>query len=75
MDCHQYSNRCAIPPPKLARKHTLNRKIHEMVELSWKSDITNKSSKKYINADVLKVGASHHVWSNVRNNVHDSRRA
>ena len=45
-----------------------------MVELSWKSDITNKSSTKFINADVLKVGASHHVWSTVRNNVHDSRR-
>ena len=61
-------------PPKLAWRNTLNRKIHEMVELSWKSDITNKSSTKYINADVLKVGASHHVWSTVRNNVHDSRR-
>ena len=48
-------------PPKLAWKNTLNRKIHEMVELSWKSDITNKSSTKYMNADVLKVGASHHV--------------
>ena len=48
-------------PPKLAWKNTLNRKIHEMVELSWKSDITNKSSTKYINADVFKVGASHYV--------------
>ena len=46
-----------------------------MVELSWKSNIANKSSTKYINADVFKVGASHHVWSTVRNNVHDSRRA
>ena len=62
-------------PPKLAWKNTLNRKIHEMVELSWKTEITNKSSTKYINVDVFKVGASHHVWSTVRNNVHDSRRA
>ena len=45
-----------------------------MVELFWKSDITNKSFTKYINVDVLKVGASHHAWSTVRNNVHDSRR-
>ena len=62
-------------PPKLVWKNALNRKIHEMVELYWKSDITNKSFTKYINADVLKVGALHHAWSTVRNNVHDSKRA
>ena len=44
--------------PKLEWKNTLNRKIHEMVEQSWKSDITTKSSTKYLNADVLKVGTT-----------------
>ena len=29
----------------------------------------------YLNADVLKVGIPHHIWSTVRNNVHDSIRA
>ena len=61
--------------PKLEWKNTLNRKIHEMVEQSWKSDIATKSSTKYLNADVLKVGIPHHIWSTVRNNVHDSIRA
>ena len=37
--------------------------------------ITNKSSTKYINAGVLKIGTCHNVWSTVRNNVYDSRRA
>ena len=30
---------------------------------------------KYINPESLKVGRAHHVWSSVRNSVHDSRRA
>ena len=43
----------------------------------WQLDIKNKSSTKYINADILKVGISHDVCipSTVRNNGHDSRTA
>ena len=46
-----------------------------MVKASWKSDIECKSSTKYLNANVLNVGSSHHIWSTVRDNIHDSRRA
>ena len=63
------------PPAKEAWKCTLNHKIHDMVNASWKSDIDSKSSTKYLNENVLNVGSSHHIWSTVRDNVHDSRRA
>ena len=42
---------------------------------TWKQDIEEKSSLKYVNTDLLKVGKSHHVWSTTRNSIHDSRRA
>ena len=45
-----------------------------MVESAWKVDITSKSSTKYVNPDVLKVGSCHHVWSTLRDNIHDSKR-
>ena len=63
------------PPSKEAWKCTLNHKIHDKVKTSWKSDIECKSSTKYLNANVLNVGSSHHIWSTVRDNIHDSRRA
>ena len=44
-----------------------------MVEAAWKADIESKSSKKYLNPLVLNVGSSHHIWSTVRDNIHDSR--
>ena len=40
-----------------------------------KSDIANKSATKYLNPNVLKLGSCHHLWSLVRDNVHDSKRA
>ena len=46
-----------------------------MVQKFWRSDIESKSSTKYLNPNVLNVGSSHHIWSTVRNNIHDSRRA
>ena len=46
-----------------------------MVKASWKSDIECKSSTKYLNANVLIFGSSHHIWSTVRDNIHDSNRA
>ena len=63
------------PPSKAEWKSTLNHKIHDMVESAWNVDITSKSSTKYVNPDVLKVGSCHHVWSTVRDNIHDSKRA
>ena len=63
------------PPTKAAWKCTLNHKIHGMVETFWKSDIESKSSTKYLNPGVLKIGSSLYIWSTVRNNLHDGRRA
>ena len=51
------------PPAQEAWKCTIKHKIHEVVEASWKSDIENKSCTKYLNANVLNVGSSHHIWS------------
>ena len=44
-----------------------------MVEAAWKDDIESKSSTKYLNPFVLNVGSSHHIWSTVRDNIHDRR--
>ena len=63
------------PPSKEAWKCLLNCKVHDMVEAAWKADIESKSSTKYLNPSVLNVGSSHHIWSTVRDNIHDSRRA
>lgn len=38
----------------------LNYKIHESL---WKSEISGKSSTKYVNPDVLKVDSRHHICS------------
>ena len=62
-------------PSKEEWKGMLNHKTHDSVELQWKSDINGKSSTKYVNPDVLKVGSRHHIWSTARNSFHDSKRA
>ena len=46
-----------------------------MVEAAWKADIESNLSTKYLNPLVLNVGSSHHIWSTLRDNIHDSRRA
>ena len=63
------------PPSKEAWKRLLNCKVHDMVEAARKADIESKSSTKYLNPLVLNVGSGHHIWSTVRDNIHDSRRA
>ena len=74
MVCHLFLN-CWTTPQPAVWKCTLNHKIHEMVETFWKSGIKSKSSTKYLNPGVLKIGSSHCISSTVRNNIHDSRRA
>ena len=54
------------PLSKEEWKGMLNHKIHETVELLWKTDIICKSSTKYVNPSVLKVDRCHHIWSTVR---------
>ena len=63
------------PPSKNEWKRLLNSAVNTAIEESWKQDIKSKSSLKYVNPDSLKVRKSHHVWSTVRNSIHDSRRA
>ena len=46
-----------------------------MVKSEWQTDIESKSSTKYVNPSILKVGTCHHIWSTIRDNIHDSRRA
>ena len=46
-----------------------------MVKTQWREDIKAKSSLRYINPDSVSVGAAHHVWTSVHDNIHDSRRA
>ena len=63
------------PPTKVEWKGLLNHRIHEAVETHWKSDIQSKSSTKYLNSNVLKVGSCHHIWHTVRNSVRDNIKA
>ena len=62
-------------PTKIKWKKMVNKAINSVVELQWQEDISSSSTLKYINPESLKVGRAHHVWSSVRNSVHDSRRA
>ena len=57
------------PPSKTEWKRLLNDAVNSATEATWKQDIEEKSSLKYVNTDLLKVGKSHHV------SIHDSRRA
>ena len=52
----------------------MNNLVNSAIELSWKVDIKNKTSLKYINRDSLKVGKCHHFWSTARSSILDSRR-
>ena len=63
------------PPSKTEWKRLLNNAVNITIEAILEQDIENKPSLKYVNTDALKVGKSHHVWSTVRNSVHDSRKA
>lgn len=56
-------------------KRLLNNSINSYVEASWKAEVETKSSLKYVNPDILKVGQSHPVWSTVRCNIMDNKRA
>ena len=62
-------------PSKPKWKKQLNQSIHSFIEASWKSDVENKSSLKYVNPSSLKVGKSHAVWSSVRCNTMDNKTA
>ena len=56
-------------------KKLLNSSINSFVEASWKEEVENKTSLKYLNPDKLKVGQCHPVWGKVRSNILDNKRA
>ena len=62
-------------PTKNRWKKMVNSAINSAVESQWREDIKTKSSLRYINPDSVSVGAAHHVWTSVHDNIHDSRRA
>ena len=62
--------------PGLAEwKRNLNEAVHGHIGAMWGADVTEKSSRKYVNPNSLKVWKAHHVWSTVRNCLTDSKRA
>ena len=63
------------PPSKEQGKNIIKTKIHQNVEQGWREDIQNKSSLTYINPDSVRVGKVHQIYSSVRNNTFDIRRA
>ena len=62
-------------PTRNKWKNMVNTAINSVVEAQWREDISSKPSLEYINPESVKVGKAHHIWSSVRNNIHDSRRA
>ena len=62
-------------PSKSKWKQILKQSVHSYVEALRTSDLESKQSLKYVNPVSLKVGKSHPVWSSVRCNVMDNRRA
>ena len=62
-------------PSKSKWKQILKQSVHSYVEALWTSELESKQSLKYVNPVGLKVGKSHPVWSSVRCNVMDNRRA
>ena len=63
------------PPTKEKWKCLLKEQIHGSVEESWRNDIASKSSLKYLNPESVKVGKVHQIYSSVRSNTLDVRRA
>ena len=65
------------PPSRSEWKDLLNNSVNSVTETEWKKDVQDKSSirLRYVNPDVLRVGKCHTIWSTVRNNVTERRRA
>lgn len=63
------------PPHRSEWKDLLNNSVNSVIETERKKDVQDKSSLRYVNPDALRVGKCHTIWSTVRNNITDSRRA
>ena len=62
-------------PSKSEWKDLLNNSVNSVIETEWKKDVQDKSSLRHGNPEVLRVDKCHTIWSSVRNNITDSRRA
>lgn len=62
-------------PTKEKWKQTVKTQIHSAVEESWREDINTKPTLKYLNPQAVKVGQVHQIYSTVRDNTLDVRRA
>ena len=62
-------------PTRTKCKKMVNKVINSVVEVQWQEEISSRSTLNYMNPESLRVGRAHHVWSSVRNSIHDSRRA
>ena len=52
----------------------INSAINSDVEDTWREDIKNKTTLRYINPNRVRVGQADPVWATVRNSVYNSRR-
>ena len=48
-------------------------KVHQTIESQWRQDIKTKSSSKYLNPELVRVGKVHHLFLCL-NNTQDVRR-
>lgn len=62
-------------PEKMSWKNMLTAAVHNRVEEKWKEEIQGKSSLKYLNPDAVRAGSAHPLYSTVRPNTEDTRRA
>ena len=53
----------------------LNEAVDRHVEAQWTYEISEKSSLKYLNPQSVKAGSAHHIYSTVRPNIEDVKRA
>ena len=63
-------------PPTIGEwKRMLKSAVEKEVLRMWRDDISSKSSLKYLDPDLIKIGEPHHVYATVRPNTHDIQRA
>ncbi|KAH3844628.1 hypothetical protein DPMN_086887 [Dreissena polymorpha] len=63
------------PPSKDVWKAKLNSAVDQHTIATWREEIQEKHSLRYINTDVLSVGKTHHLYTYVRPNRIDILRA
>lgn len=56
-------------------KKMLNEAVNSKVEKDWQTEISQKSSLKYLNPAAVRVGCAHPIYQTVKPNLHDVKRA